>query len=45
MKTESGHTTAVQEWWGERLQAQGYAWRVCHGWQAAVALLKWYLQL
>lgn len=24
MKTESGHTTAVQEWWGERLQAQGY---------------------
>ena len=45
MKTESGHTTAVQEWWGERLQAQGYAWRVCHGWQAAVALLEWYLQL
>ena len=45
MKTESGHTTAVQEWWGEHLQAQGYAWRVCHGWQAAVALLEWYLQL
>lgn len=34
-----------RQWWGERLQAQGYAWRVCHGWQAAVALLKWYLQL
>ena len=30
---------------GERLQAQGYVWRVCHGWQAAVAVLEWYLQL
>lgn len=24
MKTESGHTSDEQEWWGERLQAQGY---------------------
>ena len=45
MKTESGHTSDEQEWWGERLQAQGYVWRVCHGWQAAVAVLEWYLQL
>ena len=40
MKTESGHTSGKQEWWGERLQAQGYVWRVCHGWQAAVAVLE-----
>ena len=45
MKTESGHTSDAQEWWGERLQAQGYVWRVCHGWQAAVAALEWYMQL
>ena len=45
MKTESGHTSDEQEWWGERLQAHGYVWRVCHGWQAAVAVLEWYLQL
>ena len=45
MKTESGHTSDEQEWWGERLQAQGYVWRVCHGWQAAVAVLEWYLRL
>ena len=45
MKTESGHTSDEQEWWGDRLQTQGYVWRCCHGWQAAVAVLEWYLQL
>ena len=45
MKTETGHTSAEQEWWGEKLQAHGYAWKVCHGWEAAVAVLQWYLSL
>lgn len=45
MKTETGHTSDEQEWWGEHLTAQGYAWQVCHGWQAAVSTLEWYLSL
>lgn len=45
MKTEQGHTTEKQEYWGANLQAQGYRWRVCHGWNAAVAELEWYLNL
>lgn len=45
MKTEMGHTSPEQEWWGERLAAQGYMWRVCHGWQSAVEVLEGYLQL
>ncbi len=43
MKTERGHTSPEQEWWGEWLRGQGCLWRVCHGWQAAVDLLAWYL--
>ena len=45
MKTEDGHTSSDQEWWGEKLSAQGYAWKVCHGWEAATAVLAWYLNL
>ena len=45
MKTETGHTSTEQDWWGEHLSAQGYAWHVCHGWQSAVSVLEWYLQL
>ena len=45
MKTESGHTSDAQDWWGDHLRANGNAWIVCHGWEAAVAALEWYLQL
>ena len=45
MKTESGRTTDDQEWWGERLLAQGYMWEVCHGWESAVRVLEWYMTL
>lgn len=45
MKTETGHTTGDQEWWGEQLHIQGYACMVCHGWEAAVAALQWYMNL
>lgn len=43
MKTETGHTSDEQDWWGEHLIAQGYCWKVCHGWQSAVAALSWYM--
>lgn len=45
MKTEAGRTSDVQDWWGERLLAQGYFWEVCHGWSSAVRVLEWYLSL
>jgi hypothetical protein len=45
MKTPDGHTTREQNWWGEHLIAQGYMWEVCHGWESAVAVLEWSLQL
>lgn len=45
MKTETGRTSDAQDWWGERLLAQGYFWEVCHGWSSAVRVLEWYLSL
>lgn len=45
MKTETGRTTAAQDWWGEKLLEQGYMFEVCHGWQSAVRVLQWYLNL
>lgn len=45
MKTETGRTTAAQGWWGEKLLEQGYMFEVCHGWQSAVRVLQWYLNL
>ena len=45
MKTEGGKTTTEQDWWGEQLMAQGFAWEVCHGWESAVRVLEWYLSL
>lgn len=45
LKTETGRTTPAQAWWGERLREQGYACRVCRGWEAAVEVLEWYLTL
>ena len=45
MKTEKGRTSDAQDWWGERLLAQGYFWEVCHGWESAVRVLEWYLSL
>ena len=45
MKTETGCMTADQEWWRDRLLAQGYAWELCHGWKAATRILEWYMSL
>lgn len=45
MKTETGRASGEQEWWGERLCEQGYAWRICQGWQEATTILEGYLSL
>lgn len=45
MKTEKGRTTSDQEWWGNSLLLQGNMWEVCHGWESAVRVLEWYLNL
>ena len=45
MKTEKGRTTSDQEWWGNSLLLQGNMWEVCHGWESAVQVLEWYLNL
>ena len=45
LKTYTGRATAEQKWWGERLRCHGNMWQVCHGWEAAVAMLEWYLSL
>lgn len=43
LKSEGGRTSAAQDWWGERLQDQGYAWYVAHGAQEAVDIISRYL--
>ena len=45
LKNETGRTSEAQEWWGEKLLEQGYMWEVCHGWQSAVRVLEWYMNL
>lgn len=45
MKNETGRASTEQKWWGEALMGQGYAWECCHGWESAVRVLEWYLNL
>lgn len=45
MKTPSGRASDAQRWWVTRLTEQGYRATVCHGYDAAVAELCWYLSL
>lgn len=45
MKTPSGRASEAQRWWGMALKDQGYRAAVCHGYDAAVAELCWYLSL
>lgn len=45
MKTPSGRASEAQRWWGMALKEQGYRAVVCHGYDAAVAELCWYLSL
>lgn len=45
MKTETGRTSPEQNWWIERLNAQGNFAEVCHGWQSAARVIEWYMNL
>ena len=45
MKTQRGKTSDAQDWWGDKLTEQGYFWEVCHGWESAIRVLEWYLNL
>ena len=45
MKDETGKERPEQVWWREELTAQGYRSVVCHGWESAIGVLKWYLKL
>lgn len=45
MKTPSGKASDAQRWWMMELTKQGYRAVVCHGYDAAVAELCWYLSL
>lgn len=45
MKTDSGRASAEQLWWISHLEANGYAAAVCYGWNRAVEVLEWYLNL
>jgi hypothetical protein len=45
MKALDGKPEPDQLWWLEHLKANGYACAVCYGWQQAVEVLQWYLNL
>ena len=45
MKTDTGRASAEQLWWISHLEANGYAAAVCYGWNRAVEVLEWYLNL
>lgn len=45
MKTETGRTSPAQEWWIEELNRQGYFCEVCHGWESAIRVIRWYMEM
>lgn len=45
MKTDTGRASAEQLWWISHLEANGYVAAVCYGWNRAVEVLEWYLNL
>ena len=45
MKTDKGKASTEQLWWINHLEANGYAAAVCYGWNRAVEVLEWYLNL
>lgn len=45
MKALDGKPDDDQIWWLEHLKANGNATAVCYGWQQAVEVLTWYLNL
>lgn len=45
MKKTGGRASTEQLWWLDHLKANNYAVAVCYGWQQAVEVLTWYLNL
>lgn len=45
LKREGEKTTSEQNWWIEELSKEGNFCEVCHGWESAVRVIEWYLQL
>ena len=45
MKALDGKPDPEQLWWIEHLQANGNACAICYGWQQAMEVLQWYLNL
>lgn len=45
MKTKTGKASMEQVWWLGQLASKGYCCNVCKGWEAAVEMLTWYLEL
>lgn len=45
LKTEKGKTSEAQDWWIRELNKVGCFAEVCHGWESAVRVLEWYLNL
>lgn len=45
MKTERGRPTMEQLWWIDRLNKAGAFAEICHGWESAVRVIEWYLEL
>ena len=45
MKTPEGKASDAQRWWIRALEEQGFRAVICHGYDAAVAELCWYLAL
>lgn len=45
MKKVGGRVSDDQLWWLEHMKTNGYAAAVCYGWQQAVEVLTWYLNL
>lgn len=45
LKAEKGTASGEQAWWLRELNGQGYYAAVCHGYEAAVRLLEWYMGL
>lgn len=45
LKNETGTTSSEQEWWGDELSKENNFCEVCHGWESAVRVVEWYLNL
>lgn len=45
MKNETGRASDEQKWWIAELNAQGYFAEICHGWESAVRVIEWFMDL